>query len=267
MPVKRDEEGSTHLCSILPKISYLGQEPNQRYRHGIVDYAPISLRIAAERSRRPLLESLSLLSILPGAVLYLSPSLGFGASLSFMRRWRQIHKLTKQMDTVSLRHPADYVKLLHSYLHHFAPFLEDFQSTSPKQAILVWPCRLWIPKLYHSPGSQPPQATAKPSSLSTRYYAIKANANSNKTSASTKITKPAAKGRKSKAPTAAVAEDDKEPARLPLTKEYRKIKIKTEDAKHSEAMSPALNNLAAELFKVVEDEDGEGVARKLLYHK
>ena len=84
------------------------------------------------------------------------------------------------------------------------------------------------------------------------YHAIKVNAKSNKTSASTQTTKPAAKGRKSKAPTAEVAEGDKEPARLPPTKRYRKIKIKIEDARYSES---ALNTLEAELFK-----DGEGVA-------
>ena len=86
-----------------------------------------------------------------------------------------------------------------------------------------------------------------------------ANANSNDTPASTKTTKTAAKGRKRKAPTPTVAEDDdeEEPAHLPLTKRSRKMKIKTEDTKHGEAMSPAPNTLGAELFKVEEDsEDG-----------
>ena len=43
------------------KVSCPGQEPNQRYRRGIVDYALISLRIAIERCKLPLLDTLSLL--------------------------------------------------------------------------------------------------------------------------------------------------------------------------------------------------------------
>ena len=109
------------------KVSCPGQEPNQRYRRGIVDYALISLRIAVERCKLPLLDTLSLLSVHPGAVLYLNPSMGFGASPSSMKRWRQIRKLTIQMDTVSLGHPADHLKLLHSYLHLFAPSLEELR--------------------------------------------------------------------------------------------------------------------------------------------
>ncbi|KAL2041774.1 hypothetical protein N7G274_005558 [Stereocaulon virgatum] len=72
-----------------------------------------------------------------------------------------------------------------------------------------------------------------------------ANANSNDTPASTKTTKPTAKGRKRKAPTPAVVEDDdEEPAGLPPTKVSRKTKIKTEDTKNDDSRT-----LGAELFK------------------
>ena len=109
------------------KISCPGQEPNQRYRRGIVDYALISLRIAVERSKLLLLDTLSLLDIHPGAALYLNPSTSFGASPTSVRRWRQIRKLTIQMDTVSLGSPTDHLKLLHNYLQMFAASLEKFR--------------------------------------------------------------------------------------------------------------------------------------------
>ncbi|MCJ1322017.1 hypothetical protein MMC15_007362 [Xylographa vitiligo] len=104
------------------KISCPGQEAAHRYRRSTVDYALISLRIAVERSPLPDLDTLSLLSIHPGSLLYLNPTMGFGALPHSAKRWRQIRKLAIHMDTIpySLTSPADHLKLLHSYLQTFS---------------------------------------------------------------------------------------------------------------------------------------------------
>ena len=107
------------------KVSCPGQEPAQRFRRSIVDYALISLRIAVERSRLFLLDTLSLVSIHPGAMLYLNPTMGFGTLPNSARRWRQIRKLAILMDTIPVGHnlATDHLKLLHSYLQNFSSSL------------------------------------------------------------------------------------------------------------------------------------------------
>lgn len=112
----------THL-----KVSSPGQEPSQRYRRSIVDYALISLRIAVERSKLTALKTLSLLSIHPSAVFYLNPLMGFGASPSSVRRWRQVRELRIEMATIALGVPADHLKFLHSYLHMFCSTIKEFR--------------------------------------------------------------------------------------------------------------------------------------------
>ncbi|KAI4128510.1 MAG: hypothetical protein LQ338_002680 [Usnochroma carphineum] len=109
------------------KISCPGQEAVQRYRRSIVDYALISIRIAVERSNLLLLDTLSLLSIHPAAVLYLNPSMGFGALPNSVKRWKRTTKLTICMDSIpfSPYPPSDHLKLLHSYLQLFASSLTD----------------------------------------------------------------------------------------------------------------------------------------------
>ncbi|MCJ1415505.1 hypothetical protein MMC32_001837 [Xylographa parallela] len=104
------------------KISCPGQEAAHRYRRNTVDYALISLRIAVERSPLPDLDTLSLLSIHPGSLLYLNPTMGFGALPNSAKRWRQIRKLAIHMDTIpySLTSPTDHLKFLHSYLQTFS---------------------------------------------------------------------------------------------------------------------------------------------------
>ncbi|MCJ1479559.1 hypothetical protein MMC13_008245 [Lambiella insularis] len=104
------------------KISCPGQERAHRYRRSTVDYALISLRIAVERNSLPDLDTLSLLSVHPGAVHYLNPVMGFGALPNSARRWRQIRKLAIHMDTIpySNNDPTDHLKLLHSYLQTFS---------------------------------------------------------------------------------------------------------------------------------------------------
>ncbi|KAL6713973.1 hypothetical protein ACLMJK_008467 [Lecanora helva] len=108
------------------KVSTPHQESNQRYRRDIVDYALISLRIAVEKNPLTSLDSLSLLSVHPGVVLYLNPLMGFGATPSSVRRWKQIRNLVIQMDTVTLGSPTDHLKLLHSYLGLFSTCLKTF---------------------------------------------------------------------------------------------------------------------------------------------
>ncbi|KAI4104670.1 MAG: hypothetical protein LQ339_003748 [Xanthoria mediterranea] len=110
------------------KISCPDQEAGQRYRRSIVDYALISLRIAVERCKLPELGSLSLVSIHPGAALYLNPTMGFGARPNSIKKWKQIKNLAICMDGIpfSPYPPLDHLKLLHSYLQVFASSLRNF---------------------------------------------------------------------------------------------------------------------------------------------
>lgn len=110
------------------KISCPEQEAIQRYRRSVVDYALISIRIAVERSNLVSLDTLSLLSIHPGALLYLNPIMGFGVRPNSARRWKRITTLTIIMDSIPFTPypPSDHLKLLHSYLHVFASSLTDF---------------------------------------------------------------------------------------------------------------------------------------------
>ncbi|KAL8662275.1 MAG: hypothetical protein Q9202_004880 [Teloschistes flavicans] len=110
------------------QISCPGQEAGQRYRRSVVDYALISIRIAVERSNLQLLDTLSLASIHPGAVLYLNPIMGLGARPNSLKRWKRITNLTICMDSIPFTPypPTDHLKLLHSYLQVFASSLTDF---------------------------------------------------------------------------------------------------------------------------------------------
>ncbi|OJD12413.1 hypothetical protein AJ78_06990 [Emergomyces pasteurianus Ep9510] len=138
------------------KVSCDGQVAGHRYRRSVVDYALISLRIAIEQAPLKSLDTLSLLPIHPGAVLYLRPNMGFGASPAARKRWAQIRNLSIEMDSFpydidpispintsptsiasttsgdssssskiknknkpNLSRPKDHLKLLHSYLQSF----------------------------------------------------------------------------------------------------------------------------------------------------
>ncbi|KAL8968041.1 MAG: hypothetical protein Q9197_005093 [Variospora fuerteventurae] len=109
-------------------ISCPGQEATQRYRRSIVDYVLISIRIAVERSHLASLDTLSLVSIHPGATLYLNPVMGFGALPNSVKRWKRIENLTICMDSIPFTPypPSDHLKLLHSYLQLFASSVTDF---------------------------------------------------------------------------------------------------------------------------------------------
>jgi hypothetical protein len=87
----------------------------------VVDYALISLRVAVEQAPLKSLRTLSLLPIHPGALLYLRPNMGFGASPASRKRWAQIRKLVIHMDSFphAKGQPMDHLKLLHSYLESF----------------------------------------------------------------------------------------------------------------------------------------------------
>ncbi|KAL1873385.1 hypothetical protein Plec18167_006436 [Paecilomyces lecythidis] len=103
------------------RITCEGQARAHRYRRSVVDYALISLRVAIEQSPLKSLRTLSLLPIHPGALLYLRPNMGFGASPASRKRWSQIRKLVIHMDSFPYirGHPMDHLKLLHSYLQSF----------------------------------------------------------------------------------------------------------------------------------------------------
>lgn len=103
------------------RITCEGQPPSHRYRRSVVDYALISLRIGVEQVSLKSLDSLSLLSVHPAAVLYLQPNLGFGASPASRKRWSQIRHLTIYMESFPYQagSPTDHFKLLHAYLQSF----------------------------------------------------------------------------------------------------------------------------------------------------
>jgi hypothetical protein len=118
--------------SAMPHLNHLtiscdGQAPGHRYRRSVVDYALISLRIAVEQAPLKKLDSLSLLPVHPGALLYLRDMMGFGSSPKTRRRWTQIKNLKIHMDSFSCGpdQPTDHLRLLHSYIQGFTG-LRDF---------------------------------------------------------------------------------------------------------------------------------------------
>jgi hypothetical protein len=139
-------------------ISCPGQDPAQRYRRNIVDYALISLRIAIERSPLARLEKLSLSHIHPAGVQYLRHTSGYGCTPSAGRRWRQIKKLNITMDSWDFLGPSpglDHLKILDDYIRSFSSNLEkvSFGWNGRKG-----PCPL---ALFTDPLFAPPRAAAK----------------------------------------------------------------------------------------------------------
>jgi hypothetical protein len=120
-----DVRAFVRALSSMPHLRHLrinceDQPPSHRYRRSIVDYALISLRVAVEQAPLSILDRLSLISIHSGEVLYLKPTIGFGASPASRRRWHQICHLTIQMTSFSHEvGPTDHLKLLHVYLQSF----------------------------------------------------------------------------------------------------------------------------------------------------
>ncbi|KAF5651189.1 hypothetical protein F52700_94 [Fusarium sp. NRRL 52700] len=109
-----------------------GQDPRERYRRDIVDYALISLRISLERAPLEKLHKLSLSQLHPAAFNYLRYVNGFGTVPSAGRRWRQINKLSISVDAWDFYGTSpgrDHLKILDEYVRTFAPNLEKFAFT------------------------------------------------------------------------------------------------------------------------------------------
>ncbi|CAH0024334.1 unnamed protein product [Clonostachys rhizophaga] len=121
----------------MPNMRHLtvwcpGQEPQERYRRNIVDYALISLRISLERAPLTKLSKLSLSSVHPGAFNYLRHVPGYGSVPSSSRRWKQIKKLyisVEAWDFYGASPGLDHLKVIDDYLRSFAPTLEKLSFT------------------------------------------------------------------------------------------------------------------------------------------
>jgi hypothetical protein len=121
----------------LPNMRHLtirtpGQNPKERYRRDIVDYALISLRISIERTSLPQLCKLSLSSVHPSAFTYLRPISSLGALPSSTRRWRQIRKLHISVESWDFYGPCpglDHLKMIDDYIRVLGPNLQKFSFT------------------------------------------------------------------------------------------------------------------------------------------
>lgn len=108
-----------------------GQDPKERYRRDIVDYALISLRVALERAPIKKLNKLSL-SVHPSAFLYLRSVQGFGCLPSAGRRWKQIRKMQINVDSWDFYGPSpglDHLKIIQDFLHSYSTSLEKLTFT------------------------------------------------------------------------------------------------------------------------------------------
>ncbi|KAJ6783632.1 hypothetical protein PWT90_05793 [Aphanocladium album] len=120
----RSLSGIRHLTVRCP-----GQNPAERYRRDVVDYALISLRIAVERAPLTNLHKLSLSSLHPSALNYLRHVNGIGSVPSAGRRWKQIRKLhmsIESWDFGSASPGLDHLKIIDDYIRNLAPNLEKF---------------------------------------------------------------------------------------------------------------------------------------------
>ncbi|KAF4507852.1 hypothetical protein G6O67_004304 [Ophiocordyceps sinensis] len=121
-----------HALKMLPNMRHLtihcpGQDPAERYRRSVVDYALISMRIAVERAPLTRLNKLSLSSLHPAAFIYLRHAQGFGCVPSAARRWSQIKKLQISVEAWDFYGPSpglDHLKAMENYIRYFAPALE-----------------------------------------------------------------------------------------------------------------------------------------------
>ncbi|KAI1177668.1 hypothetical protein F4777DRAFT_576746 [Nemania sp. FL0916] len=121
-----------HLINIRHlTIKTPGQDPKERYRRDIVDYALISLRVAIERAPMKKLNKLSL-CVHPSAFLYLRSVQGFGCSPSAGRRWRQIRKMNINVDSWDFYGPSpglDHLKVIQDFLFNHSTNLEKLTFT------------------------------------------------------------------------------------------------------------------------------------------
>ena len=123
-----------NALKFVPNMRHLtvrcpGQDPRERYRRDIVDYALISLRIAIERAPIDKLNKLSLSSLHPSAFTYLRHNSGFGTVPSAGRRWKQIKKLNisaQSWDFYGSSPGLDHLKIIDDYVRFFSSQLEKF---------------------------------------------------------------------------------------------------------------------------------------------
>ncbi|KAL6878771.1 hypothetical protein J3F83DRAFT_723853 [Trichoderma novae-zelandiae] len=121
-----------HALGHVPNLRHLtvrcpGQDPRERYRRDIVDYALISLRIAVERAPMTKLNKLSLSSLHPSAFNYLRYINGIGSVPSAGRRWHQISKLHISVEAWDFYGPCpglDHLKIMDDYIRNLSPGLE-----------------------------------------------------------------------------------------------------------------------------------------------
>src|SRR3569833_4190474 len=109
-----------------------GQDPQERYRRDIVDYALISLRISLERVPLDRLVKLSLSGVHPTAINYLRHVPGFGCRPSAGRRWKQIRKLYVSVESWDFYGPSPglyHLKIIDDYIRAFAPNQDKFSFT------------------------------------------------------------------------------------------------------------------------------------------
>lgn len=134
---------ATHVPSFINALKHMtnmrhltiktpGQNPSERYRRDIVDYALISLRISLERAPLTKLSKLTLSGVHPSAFNYLRHSPGFGALPSASVRWRQIRKLYISVESWDFYGPSpglDHLMIIDDYIRTFAPQLVKFSFT------------------------------------------------------------------------------------------------------------------------------------------
>ncbi|PKS07563.1 hypothetical protein jhhlp_006167 [Lomentospora prolificans] len=148
----------------IPNMRHLtikcpGQDPRERYRRDIVDYALISLRIAVERTPMTKLSKLSLVNLHPAAFNYIRHIPGFGVVPSASRRWGQIRKLyitVESWDFYSPNPGLDQLKVIDDYIRSFSQSLEKFTFTWNGR--FKGPCPLYLAA---DPLFRPPQHSQK----------------------------------------------------------------------------------------------------------
>lgn len=134
---------ATHVPSFINTMKHMtnmrhltiktpGQDPRERYRRDIVDYALISLRISLERAPLTKLSKLTLSGVHPSAFYYLRHAPGFGVLPSAELRWRQIRKLYISVESWDFYGPSpglDHLKIIDDYIRTFAPRLDKLSFT------------------------------------------------------------------------------------------------------------------------------------------
>jgi hypothetical protein len=134
---------ATHVPSFINAMKHMtnmrhltiktpGQNPTERYRRDIVDYALMSLRISLERAPLTKLSKLTLSGVHASAFTYLRHAPGFGALPSASVRWRQIRKLYISVESWDFYGPSpglDHLKVIDDYIRTFAPRLDKLSFT------------------------------------------------------------------------------------------------------------------------------------------